>query len=84
MFIGAFFLPQSQPIPWHTLVRTIATARVVMPGTIIRIAAGRQKLTEAEQALAFQAGANAIFTGDAMLTTPCGSLFGSDRGGVHC
>lgn len=42
-----------------------------MPGTIIRLAAGRQQLSEAEQAMCFMAGANAVFTGDAMLTTPC-------------
>lgn len=42
-----------------------------MPRTTIRLAAGRHAFTEAEQALAFMAGANAIFTGDTMLTTPC-------------
>jgi len=42
-----------------------------MPTTIIRLAAGRQSYSEAQQALCFMAGANAIFTGDAMLTTPC-------------
>ncbi|KAH7104108.1 biotin synthase, BioB [Auriculariales sp. MPI-PUGE-AT-0066] len=64
-------LENNEPVPWHTLVRTIATARIVMPETIIRLAAGRQSLSEAEQAIAFQAGANAIFTGERMLTTPC-------------
>jgi len=39
--------------------------------SIIRLAAGRQSYSEAQQALCFMAGANAIFTGDAMLTTPC-------------
>lgn len=55
----------------HTLLRTIATARITMPGTIIRLAAGRQTLSEAEQAMCFMAGANAVFTGEQMLTTPC-------------
>jgi biotin synthase len=42
-----------------------------MPKTIIRLAAGRQTLNENEQMMCFLAGANAVFTGDAMLTTPC-------------
>jgi Biotin and Thiamin Synthesis associated domain len=46
-----------------------------MPSTIIRFAAGRQTYSEAEQAMCFLAGANAIFTGEAMLTTPCALSF---------
>ena len=42
-----------------------------MPRTIIRLAAGRQTFDETQQVMCFMAGANAIFTGDAMLTTPC-------------
>ncbi|KIZ04042.1 biotin synthetase [Monoraphidium neglectum] len=52
------------------LVRCIATARVVMPRTVVRLSAGRLDLTEADQALAFLAGANSIFDGDKLLTTP--------------
>ncbi|PVG02116.1 putative biotin synthase [Serendipita vermifera] len=64
-------LEKNPPVPVHTLLRTIATARLVLPQTIIRLSAGRQTLSETEQAMCFMAGANAIFTGDAMLTTPC-------------
>lgn len=53
------------------MLRTIATARIALPGTIIRLAAGRQTFSEAEQAMCFLAGANAVFTGERMLTTPC-------------
>lgn len=53
------------------MLRTIATARIVLPKTIIRLAAGRHTFSETEQAMAFMAGANAIFTGERMLTTPC-------------
>ena len=42
-----------------------------MPKTIIRLAAGRQTLDETQQAMCFMAGANAVFTGEQMLTTPC-------------
>jgi len=63
--------PPFKPLPHHTILRTIATARIVLPTSIIRLAAGRQTYSESEQALCFMAGANAIFTGDAMLTTPC-------------
>ncbi|KAI0050682.1 biotin synthase BioB [Auriscalpium vulgare] len=64
-------LENNEPVQHQTLLRTIATARIVMPTTIIRLAAGRQRLSESEQAMCFLAGANAVFTGDAMLTTPC-------------
>ncbi|KAI8471950.1 MAG: hypothetical protein J3K34DRAFT_376320 [Monoraphidium minutum] len=52
------------------LVRCIATARIVMPRTVVRLSAGRVELTEADQAMAFLAGANSIFDGDKLLTTP--------------
>lgn len=54
-----------------SMLRTIATARIVMPTTIVRIAAGRTTMSEEKQALCFLAGANAIFTGERMLTTDC-------------
>ena len=64
-----------QPVPVHALIRTIATARIAMPSTIIRLAAGRQTLSESEQAMCFMSGANAVFTGEKMLTTPCACGF---------
>ncbi|KAG2155438.1 biotin synthase BioB [Suillus clintonianus] len=64
-------LEGNERVPHHILLRTIATARVVLPGTIIRLAAGRNTLSESEQAMCFMAGANAVFTGEQMLTTPC-------------
>lgn len=54
----------------QTMLRTISTARIILPTSIIRLAAGRTSYTESEQAMCFMAGANAIFTGDRMLTTP--------------
>ncbi|WPH01339.1 Biotin synthase [Acrodontium crateriforme] len=56
-------------ISFDAILRTIATARLLMPATIIRIAAGRTTMSEAEQILCFNAGANAVFTGEKMLTT---------------
>ncbi|KAF8058269.1 biotin synthase, BioB [Lyophyllum atratum] len=64
-------LEKNEVVPYHTLIRTIATARIVLPSTIIRLAAGRNTLAESEQAMCFMAGANAVFTGEQMLTTPC-------------
>jgi len=64
-------MESNEPVSAHTLIRTIATARIVLPTTIIRLAAGRQTLSEPEQAMCFMAGANAVFTGEQMLTTPC-------------
>jgi biotin synthase len=51
------------------LVRTIAAARVMMPASVIRLAAGRLDLDDGVQALAFFAGANSIFYGERLLTT---------------
>lgn len=51
------------------MTRMIATARIVMPRTMVRLSAGRLSFSEAEQYLMFQAGANSIFNGDKLLTT---------------
>ena len=67
----------AEPKPFRSDMRTwktyVATARIVLPGSSIRLAAGRHLFTESEQAMAFLAGANAIFTGERMLTTPTSS-----------
>lgn len=52
------------------MVRMIATARILMPKTMVRLSAGRTEMSVAEQALCFMAGANSIFAGDKLLTTP--------------
>lgn len=64
-------LGDRKPVAFTSMLRTIATARILMPTTIIRIAAGRKTMPEEQQALCFLAGANAIFTGEKMLTTDC-------------
>ncbi|KAI1101760.1 biotin synthase [Jackrogersella minutella] len=64
-------LGDREPIDFTSMLRTIATARIIMPATIVRIAAGRKTMSEEKQALCFMAGANAIFTGEKMLTTEC-------------
>ncbi|MFO0950462.1 MAG: biotin synthase BioB [Isosphaeraceae bacterium] len=53
-----------------SMVRMIATARILMPRSMVRLSAGRVDMTEAEQALCFLAGANSIFAGEKLLTTP--------------
>lgn len=52
------------------LVRVIATSRVLMPRSFVRLSAGRLSLSEEAQALCFLAGANSVFLGDRLLTTP--------------
>lgn len=52
------------------MVRMIATARILMPKTMVRLSAGRNDMSIAEQAFCFMAGANSIFAGDKLLTTP--------------
>ena len=51
-------------------VRTIAVARITMPASVVRLSAGREDMTEEAQALCFLAGANSIFYGPKLLTTP--------------
>ena len=51
-------------------VRTIAVARIMMPASVVRLSAGRTAMSEELQALCFVAGANSIFYGDTLLTTP--------------
>ncbi|KAA9354638.1 MULTISPECIES: biotin synthase BioB [Larkinella] len=54
---------------WEML-RMIATARIIMPKAMVRLSAGRVRMNTEEQALCFLAGANSIFAGDKLLTTP--------------
>jgi biotin synthase len=52
------------------MVRMVATARIVMPESQVRLSAGRTQMSQEGQALCFFAGANSIFAGDKLLTTP--------------
>lgn len=52
------------------MIRMIATTRIIMPKTVVRLSAGRLEMSLPEQALCFMAGANSIFAGDKLLTTP--------------
>jgi biotin synthase len=52
------------------MIRMIATARIIMPKATVRLSAGRVRMNIEEQALCFMAGANSIFAGDKLLTTP--------------
>ena len=62
---------EDQPIvPIWDMVRMIATARIVMPDSVVRLSAGRTQMSKEGQALCFMAGANSIFAGDKLLTTP--------------
>jgi biotin synthase len=59
-----------KPIDDIEFVRTVAVARITMPKSMVRLSAGRESMSESTQALCFLAGANSIFTGDRLLTTP--------------
>ena len=63
-------LADAPPTDPFELVRTIATARILMPRSVVRLSAGRMSLTDEAQALCFLAGANSIFLGERLLTTP--------------
>ena len=58
------------PLDPLELVRAIATARLLMPRSYVRLSAGRTEMDDATQALCFLAGANSVFYGDRLLTTP--------------
>ncbi len=61
----------NQPrVPVWDMVRMIATARIIMPKAMVRLSAGRVMMSVEEQALCFMAGANSIFAGEKLLTTP--------------
>lgn len=58
------------PVPFEEFLRMVATARIMMPKTRVRLSAGRNSLTEEEQLQCFAVGANSIFVGEKLLTTP--------------
>ncbi len=62
-------LAETEALDPFEFVRTIAVARILMPGSHVRLSAGRTAMDEALQALCFMAGANSIFYGDKLLTT---------------
>ncbi len=63
-------LAQSAPIDAIDFVRVVAAARITMPTSYVRLSAGREAMTDEAQALCFLAGANSIFYGPRLLTTP--------------
>ena len=62
-------LEGTEKLPWIEFVRTIAVARILLPGSFVRLSAGRAAMSDAVQALCFFAGANSIFYGEKLLTT---------------
>ncbi|MCP4769926.1 MAG: biotin synthase BioB [Planctomycetes bacterium] len=58
------------PLAWDQMVRAVAVARILMPESMVRLSAGRHAMSEEAQAMCFMAGANSIFLGDQLLTTP--------------
>lgn len=63
-------LEDQKPIEQWELIRMVATARIAFPKSVIRLSAGRTKMSMEGQALCFMAGAGSIFAGDKLLTTP--------------
>ncbi|HWY37792.1 MAG TPA: biotin synthase BioB [Bacteroidia bacterium] len=63
-------LENQTPVPVWDMVRMVATTRIVMPHTAVRLSAGRLSMSIEGQAMCFMAGANSIFAGDKLLTTP--------------
>src|SRR6201987_3325391 len=63
-------LADQPPLDPFEFVRTLAVARITMPRSMVRLSAGREEMSEETQALCFLAGANSIFYGPKLLTTP--------------
>ncbi len=63
-------LAQIEKVDGIAFVRVLATARILMPKAMVRLSAGRAEMSEELQTLCFLAGANSIFLGDRLLTTP--------------
>jgi len=63
-------LEHNEKVDVWDMIRMIATARILMPKAMVRLSAGRTGMNLSEQALCFMAGANSIFAGDKLLTTP--------------
>ena len=63
-------LAEREPVDVFDFVRIVAIARILLPRAMVRLSAGRTEMSDEAQALCFIAGANSIFLGDKLLTTP--------------
>ena len=63
-------MEDQEQIPIWEMIRMVATTRIVLPKTTVRLSAGRTEMSDEGQALCFMAGAGSIFAGDKLLTTP--------------
>lgn len=63
-------MEQEKPVEIWEMIRMVATTRIIMPETQVRLSAGRMNMSREGQAMCFFAGANSIFAGDKLLTTP--------------
>ncbi|MFT6277826.1 MAG: biotin synthase [Flavobacteriales bacterium] len=63
-------LEDQKPVSTWEMVRMIATTRIVIPESVVRLSAGRTQISDEGQALCFLVGAGSIFAGDKLLTTP--------------
>jgi biotin synthase len=63
-------LEEQIPVSSWEMIRMVATARIVLPKSVVRLSAGRTSMNKETQAMCFMAGASSIFAGDKLLTTP--------------
>ena len=63
-------MEEEKPVEIWEMIRMVATTRIIMPQTQVRLSAGRMNMNREGQAMCFLAGANSIFAGDKLLTTP--------------
>ena len=63
-------MEEAKPVEIWEMIRMVAATRIIMPETQVRLSAGRMNMSREGQAMCFFAGANSIFAGDKLLTTP--------------
>ena len=68
-------LEDQTPVSIWEMIRMVATTRILMPKTVVRLSAGRTQMSKEGQAFCFMAGAGSIFAGDKLLTTPNPDVF---------
>ena len=70
---------KTNTVEWDEVVRMVATTRIIMPNTMIRLSAGRKEFPDSAQAIMFFAGANSVFSGEKLLTAPNSSISDDEK-----
>lgn len=70
---------KTNTVEWDEVVRMVATTRIIMPNTMVRLSAGRKEFPDSAQAIMFLVGANSVFSGEKLLTAPNSSVSDDEK-----